>query len=148
MNIFKKRGNFMKRKIIAVCILLAICLSGAYTEQFYDGGVNVFVQYAWNKQELSPNWKEFCEKRLLDTCSMMKIYADYPLKKLSNDEVKLINKALQRFELGKDEIYTITMVSNRGTYRECKLFCVLITNINEENYWWDWCGREGMSLFL
>ena len=126
---------------------------------FCDGGVNVFVQYGWKKQELSPNWKEFCKNGLLDvcsvwrelcakepldTCSMMRIYADYPIKELPNDEVQLINKALQRFELRKDEIYAISLVS----YRNCKFFCVLIANMNEENYWWDWCGRGGMTLFL
>lgn len=130
----------MRKKVVAVFILLVVYLSMSYAESFWDGGVNIIVNYAWEKQDLSPNWVSFCEERLRYSFYTMGAFADVPVKKLSNDDVRLINKALQRYEVEKDEIYTVVITHGSSV----KAFCVLITSIKGDSYWWEWVGRSGV----
>ena len=127
----------MRRKVLTVCILLAICLSvGAYAlESFWDGDTAVACEYRHLKQEFL-DWKQTLGDDLLARAAHEVNGRNIRfITKLSNNDVRLINKALQMYEVMKNEIYMVSLVSTTGVG---KAFYVLINGKGQ----WDFVGIE------
>lgn len=126
----------MRRKVLTVCILLAICLSvGAYAlDSFWDGDTVVVCEYYHLKQEVR-DWKQTLVDNLLAGAHEVNGRNIHFITKLSNNEVRLINKALQMYEVMKNEIYSVSMVSTTGVGKN---FFVLINGKGQ----WDFVGIE------
>lgn len=127
-----KLGGDVKKKILAVCILLAICLSVSYAaERFWDGNTYVICEYVGEKQNYR-DWKQTLGDILYDGARGE--YVRF-VTKLSNDDVRLINKALQRYEVMKNEIYYVNTHSANGVGKQ---FAVLIKSKGQ----WDFVGVQ------
>lgn len=126
----------MRRKVLTVCILLAICLSvGAYAlDTFRDGNTVVGCEYRHLKQEFR-DWKQTLGDNLLDIAHETNRRNIRFITKLSNNDVRLINKALQMYEVMKNEIYIVSILSTTGVG---KTFYVLINGKGQ----WDFVGIE------
>ena len=125
----------MRRKVLTVCILLAICLSiGAYAEEFRDGDTFVTCDYIGTKQDYR-DWKQYLGDALYSVSHEHGARNVRSITKLSNNDVRLINKALQRYEVMQNEIYIVTTnIYNGGS----KAFYVLIKSKGQ----WDFVGIE------
>ena len=132
----------MRKKILAICILLAIwpVVSYAQISEFVDGDTIVNCQYVGERQQYYGDWRQHFRDALLESGRKLGIYDTYPIEKLSKDDVRLINKALQRFEIMEDEIYAISTLSAYGGYGKyrsyAKHFFVLIKSKGQ----WDFVG--------
>ena len=127
----------MKKKILVVCILLAICLSVSYTdERFLDGNTYVICEYAGEKQNYR-DWKQTLGDILYTNAHENGKRNVRFITKLSNDDVRLINKALQRYEVMQSEIYIVTTGSTNGVGKQ---FVVLIKSKGQ----WDFVGTQYM----
>lgn len=125
----------MRRKVLTVCILLAICLSvGAYAEEFLDGDTFVTCAYMGTKQDYR-DWKQDLGDTLYSVAQERRLRNVRSITKLSNNDVRLINKALQMYEVMKNEIYMVSLVSTTGVG---KAFYVLINGKGQ----WDFVGIE------
>ena len=126
----------MRRKVLTVCILLAICLSvGAYAlDRFWDGDTSVVCEYYHLKQEFR-DWKQTLGDDLLARVHEVDGRNISFITKLSNNDVRRINKALQMYEVMKNEIYLVSMFSTTGVG---KAFYVLINGKGQ----WDFVGLE------
>lgn len=130
----------MRRKVLTVCILLAICLSvGAYAEEFRDGDTFVTCAYLGTKQEYR-DWKQDLGDALYSFAQERRLRNVRSITKLSNNDVRLINKALQMYEVMQNEIYLVT-INDYNTYGS-KAFYVLIKSKGQ----WDCAGIEYSSL--
>lgn len=129
----------MKKKILVVLLMLscltAYCASG---EQFFDREVLVGISFHGTKKQahFRSNWKQGCWETLYGALSTNDDFM--PIEKLPNNDIQRINKALQRYEVEKDEIYRIITVGENVSGRGCpvSVFLVLITGKNH----WDWIG--------
>lgn len=126
----------MRRKVLTVCILLAICLSvGAYAEEFRDGDTLVICDYIDTIQDYRDDWKQYFGDALYSVSHERGFRNVRSITKLSNNDVRLINKALQMYEVMKNEIYLVSMFSTTGVG---KAFYVLINGKGQ----WDFVGLE------
>ena len=133
----------MKKKILALCLLTALCIPMFCDEVFRDGDAYVTISYINRRGNLPGNWPQSGHAALHRAFATLGATSDFPINKLSDADTRRINKALQRFELAKDEVYGVTWgVTMALGLRRTKMFYVLITDVKGEQYWWEWVGRE------
>ena len=133
----------MKKKILALCLLTVLCLP-VFCEMFHAEGATVLIDYEdyWKSRgrNIPDNWAQICDEAIHRAfVENDDVASDFPINKLSNTDIRLINKALQRFEFAKGEIYRITIAPSSGV--RSKQFFVLITGVKGKQYWWEWVGR-------
>lgn len=129
----------MKKKILALCLLTALCIPVFCVEIFYDGTDVVRVEYS---KKVAPSWLGQRADALIHDVFIEYGKSSHPINKLSNTDIRLINKALQRFDVAKDELYIVMITS--GLRKQ--IFCVVITGVQGKQYWWEWVGRESLQL--
>ncbi|MDE5613253.1 MAG: hypothetical protein K2I74_01215 [Treponemataceae bacterium] len=126
----------MKRTIVAVLLVL-VCLPVFCTETFYDGDDFCGVDCIG---------KSLSQQQIL---SMLELYKNvYPsqirsrfvgyIQKVSQRETYLINKALSKYTLEKDEVYEIFIAGNNNNMTS--IFIVSITDVKKQNYHYQWIG--------
>ena len=93
----------MKKKILALCLLTALCIPVFCVEIFYDGTDVVRVEYS---MKVAPSWLGQRADALIHDVFIEYGKSSHPINKLSNTDIRLINKALQRFDVAKDELYS------------------------------------------
>ncbi|MDE7139259.1 MAG: hypothetical protein K2M90_07820 [Treponemataceae bacterium] len=125
----------MKRTIVAALLVL-VCLPVFYAEIFYDGDDFCGVDCIG---------KSLSQQQIL---SMLELYKNvYPsqarsrfvgyIQKVSQRETYLINKALSKYTLEKDEVYQIFIAGNNN---RSSIFMVSITDVKKQNYHYQWIG--------
>lgn len=126
----------MKKKILAICILLAIWSVVSYAQEFFIDGEDTLVYCGcFGKRQVGVDkWRQIYRDLGLKVCRDSGYYNINLIEKLSNDDVRLINKALQKFEIMEDEIYNINVLYYGRSYG--KTFCVLIKSKGQ----WDFVG--------
>ena len=125
----------MKKKILALCLLTALCIPVFCVERFRDGDADVSIEYVKAKKNDFPNWVQASNEALRRTFAIFSLSSS-PLNKLSDTDTRRINKALQKFKLVEDEIYYVQI----NTSTSAKNFYVLITRVQGGQYWWNWVG--------
>lgn len=131
----------MKKKILTLFLLMALCLPVICIESFNDKDYKVYIAYNSNNV-YGINWKQVFSNHMHNNfLSNLKGWTENPVNKLSNEDIRLINKALQNFEVAKDEIYFVNMVPFSVYETPLKSFYVLITTVNGENYYWEAVGN-------
>lgn len=137
----------MKKRILSVCILMTLCLPVFCIEQFWDGDLIITVDCVSMRENLPYNWMQDAEEKLVTIFDMMGVYNASPIVKLSTTDIQVINKALHRFKVMKDELYYVSIGKkvNNSYITSVRHFTVLITNVNGDNCYWDWVGRAGLA---
>lgn len=133
----------MKKRILSVCILMTLCLPMFCVEQFLDRDLIIVVDCVSMRENLPYNWMQDAEEKLLTLFDMFGVYNATPIIKLSTTDIQAINKALHRFNAMKDELYSVAIGNVNNNY--IRYFFVLITNVNGDNFYWDWVGRTGIQ---